>query len=1756
MTIPLVVNGITYDYPQVGNEQWGVDATNWASAVTSTMLQKTGGLFTLSTEVDFGATAGIKALTYKDRSTNPATTGEVRLGNTSCIVWRNNGNDGNLPLCVGADDMLDFNGVDLVDVSSTQTLTNKTLTDPVITGGISGIALDDLDDVDTTGASSGEAITFNGVSWVPLPSSSTFLGLADTPSAYTASSLYYVRVNAALDALEFADHTFLTLSDVPASYTGQAGKMAIVTAGEDGLEFSAPVINIEDLGNVDSSAPVPSEDGFGYTWSQSAGEFVLTDVTNPQIVLNAITDVDAASPSDNDILQFDTASGDWVAGPTTGIVGGATLGDLGDVTLTGVADQELLTYNSGTGDWENAAPAARALDDLSDVTITSVTTSDLLYYNGSAWVNGTAGDADIDMEDLANVTITAPSVNDILYFTGAEWINGEIGSAINIQDLGNVDSTNPTAAEENYVYAWNDTLGEFTLEPQVGAPGGSTTQVQFNDASAFGGDANFTWDKTDKILGLSGDTTLVQFDALTPTPAVGDFGLFGEVTGITWNGQGATTGIDPSTGYYGAFSMFIADVNSYMGGPLPDDDPNLYYYDLRLFHNHGNIIMDSFIGDFYITAANGNMALTFENLTLQGATVADAAVGGDIIMNPGSNTAGSGHVYIDGTEWPDSIGAANTVLQSDGSGVASWNLLPFGDLDDVQLDPAGSIADGELVQWETSTQKWINRTVVEAGIQPTLAADQIIDHSTITITAGTGLSGGGTIDSSVSLAIDFNEFGTISPGSVVVGSDYAVIYDTSAGNQKKIIISDFLSLAGAANNLQDLANVNASAPTIAEDGYVYAWDNTAGEFQLVAPTAGTGDVVGPASAVDNNFASFDLTTGKLIQDSGSSASSFATAAQGSTADSATQPGDNISTLTNDAGYTTNVGDVVGPASSVTARIATFDGVTGKLLQDSGSLVSDFATSAQGALADSATQPGDNISTLTNDSGFTTNVGDVVGPASSVTARIATFDGTTGKLLQDSGSLVSDFATSAQGALADSATQPGDNVSDLTNDAGYTTNTGDVVGPASAVDNRLATFDGITGKLVQDSGTLVSDLATSAQGALADSATQPGDNISTLTNDSGFTTNTGDVVGPASSVTARIATFDGTTGKLIQDSGSLVSDFATSAQGALADSATQPGDNVSTLTNDSGFIDNTVTTLSSLSITESQISDLTHTDPDAIHDNVAGEINAITAKATPVDADVLLIEDSADSFNKKKITIGDIAGGASTLNDLTDVTITTPADNNLLAYDTTSSKWINQTAAAAGLATSAQGALADSATQPGDNISTLTNDSGFTTNVGDVVGPASAVTARIATFDGTTGKLLQDSGSLVSDFATSAQGSLADSATQPGDNISTLTNDSGFTTNTGDVVGPASAVDNNFASFDLTTGKLIQDSGSSASSFATAAQGSLADSATQPGDNVSDLTNDAGYTTNVGDVVGPASSVTARIATFDGTTGKLLQDSGSLVSDFATSAQGALADSATQPGDNVSDLTNDAGYTTNTGDVVGPASSVTARIATFDGTTGKLLQDSGSLVSDFATSAQGALADSATQPGDNVSTLTNDSGFIDNTVTTLSSLSITESQISDLGAYITAVVEDTTPQLGGDLDVNGSDIVSVSNGDINITPNGTGKTVVTNLEAAATLNTQTGTTYAPVIADADKMITLNNASAITATIPANASVAYPVGTKLNFMQLGAGQVTVAITSDTLSFDASLTAKLNGQYAVATALKVTTTQWVLFGNLEPA
>lgn len=94
-------------------------------------------------------------------------------------------------------------------------------------------------------------------------------------------------------------------------------------------------------------------------------------------------------------------------------------------------------------------------------------------------------------------------------------------------------------------------------------------------------------------------------------------------------------------------------------------------------------------------------------------------------------------------------------------------------------------------------------------------------------------------------------------------------------------------------------------------------------------------------------------------------------------------------------------------------------------------------------------------------------------------------------------------------------------------------------------------------------------------------------------------------------------------------------------------------------------------------------------------------------------------------------------------------------------------------------------------------------------------------------------------------------------------------------------------------------------------------------------------------------------------------------------------------------------------------------------------------------------------------------------------------------------------------------------------------------------------------YTCVLTDAGKHILHPSAdtTARTITIPANSSVAYPIGTALTFVnQASAGVMTIAITTDTMRLagagtTGSRTLAANG---VATALKLTATEWIISGS----
>jgi hypothetical protein len=93
-------------------------------------------------------------------------------------------------------------------------------------------------------------------------------------------------------------------------------------------------------------------------------------------------------------------------------------------------------------------------------------------------------------------------------------------------------------------------------------------------------------------------------------------------------------------------------------------------------------------------------------------------------------------------------------------------------------------------------------------------------------------------------------------------------------------------------------------------------------------------------------------------------------------------------------------------------------------------------------------------------------------------------------------------------------------------------------------------------------------------------------------------------------------------------------------------------------------------------------------------------------------------------------------------------------------------------------------------------------------------------------------------------------------------------------------------------------------------------------------------------------------------------------------------------------------------------------------------------------------------------------------------------------------------------------------------------------------------------YTLILADAGKHIfhPSGDANARTFTIPANSSVAYPVGTAITFINMTSQVVSIAITTDTMYLSSAGTTGTRSlaQYGSATAIKMTSTTWLISGS----
>ena len=146
--------------------------------------------------------------------------------------------------------------------------------------------------------------------------------------------------------------------------------------------------------------------------------------------------------------------------------------------------------------------------------------------------------------------------------------------------------------------------------------------------------------------------------------------------------------------------------------------------------------------------------------------------------------------------------------------------------------------------------------------------------------------------------------------------------------------------------------------------------------------------------------------------------------------------------------------------------------------------------------------------------------------------------------------------------------------------------------------------------------------------------------------------------------------------------------------------------------------------------------------------------------------------------------------------------------------------------------------------------------------------------------------------------------------------------------------------------------------------------------------------------------------------------------------------------------------------------------------------------------------------------------------------------VTSAIQTQIDGKLTNVVEDTTPQLGGNLDVNGNDITG------NPAIDGR-RAIIVETEPSRTLSLE----------DAGDFIIATNDEPTTITIPTNNSVAFTTGTEIDFIQKGAGELTIqAEDGVTLNGVGGGSTLITAQWGGATIKKIDRNEWIIVGKIN--
>lgn len=587
----------------------------------------------------------------------------------------------------------------------------------------------------------------------------------------------------------------------------------------------------------------------------------LTDLTASRLIAS---DATKALASVTDLTA-------WVAGTANEI----DVSDDGDGTITiGIVDP-LIVSKGGTGAATLTDHGLLVGSGTDPITALGVATNGQLPIGSTgadpvlATLTGTANQITVT-NGAGSITLATPQ--DI--HTGASptfaglTINGLITVDQDSDALGiNIDSEATTLTN----YGLQVVTGQGAIAARIAY--GTTNEGQFlaglpNNSSYVG---NFSFYRnldsasTDNAIvyihndHASDDQPCLELQQDGSGPALiaeGDITCNGEIN-VTGGVTISTDIVIPDGGYIGS----VSDTDAIQIEADGDVVLSQALYVTSDLHMTGNIIVTDDAG---IGVADNNPLIVFDDtdgqveitgdLTISGITTASRLLSADAnrkIVSTDLNswiagTANQVSVADDGDgtvtlSTPQNIhtGASPTFVgltlsgmsvagfvKNDASGILSGgNSLASSDIsdfDEAAQDAVGTIlSDSSSIDFTyTDGTPEITAVVLPAGVDHNslnnYAGDEHIDHSGVSVSAGSGLTGGGDITSTRTLSVDIN--GLVADATPDGSADYVMSYDASAAGLKKVLMDN---LPGGTGGTDEKVKVDAAAAA----GYVGAASN-------------------------------------------------------------------------------------------------------------------------------------------------------------------------------------------------------------------------------------------------------------------------------------------------------------------------------------------------------------------------------------------------------------------------------------------------------------------------------------------------------------------------------------------------------------------------------------------------------------------------------------------------------------------------------------------------------------------------------------------------------------------------------------------------------------------------------------------------------------------------------------------------------------------------------------------------------------------